>query len=111
VRVTIVQIKVVHTVIFALLSACVVLVLYSGVANWITAWTWGALLLLSVESIVLVASGWRCPLTALAERLGATEGAVADIFLPRWLADRIFPVCGSLFAIACAILAARLWTR
>lgn len=107
-RLTIVQIKVVHTIIFFILSACVLLVLYSGVANRITAWTWTAVGLILVESVVLVSCRWKCPLTILAERLGARDGAVADIFLPKWFADRIFPICGGTFLVACVILAARL---
>ncbi len=107
-RPTIVEIKVVHTIIFAVLSACVLFVLYSAVMNRISTWTWVALALVLAESVVLVACGWKCPLTILAERLGASEGAVADIFLPKWLADRIFPICGGTFFIGSAILAMRL---
>ena len=107
-RVTILHIKLVHTVVFAVLSACVLLVLYSAVTNRITGWTWLALALVLIESAVLVACDWKCPLTLLAERLGASQGAVADIFLPKWLADRIFPLCGGTFFVACVILALRL---
>jgi hypothetical protein len=63
--------------------------------------------LVLVESIVLISFGWKCPLTILAERLGASDGAVADLFLPKWFADRIFPVCGTTFLIACALLVVR----
>ena len=109
-RVTIFQIKAVHTVIFVVLSACVLFALYSSVSGRITGWTWAAVVLVVVESIVLVSCGWRCPLTILAERLGATRGAVTDIFLPRWFADRIFPICGTTFLIAVGILVVRLLT-
>jgi hypothetical protein len=108
VRITILQVKVVHTVVFAVLSACVLYALYSAVFGHLTPWTWLAVALVLVESIVLVAFGWTCPLTLLAERLGAGHGAVADIFLPKWLADRIFPVCGTTFAVACLLLVLRL---
>jgi hypothetical protein len=107
VRITIFQIKLVHTVIFWILSACVIFALYSGLADRVTRWTWVAVVLLLVESVVLVAAGWTCPLTILAERQGAAEGAVADIFLPKWLADRIFPVCGTLYGIALVLIAWR----
>jgi len=50
--VTIVQIKAVHTVIFAVLSACVLYAFYSAVANRITTWTWVAVGLVFVESIL-----------------------------------------------------------
>lgn len=107
-KVTILQIKIVHTAVFWLLTACVLYALFSGVANRITSWTWAALGLVLVEAVVLVSSGWICPLTILAERLGASHGAVADIFLPKWLADRIFPVCGTTFLVACILILMRL---
>ncbi len=46
--ITIVQIKVVHTVIFWILSLCVLYALYSGIADHITLWTWIAVGLLLV---------------------------------------------------------------
>jgi hypothetical protein len=107
-RVTILHIKVVHTIIFGVLSACVIYVVVSGAFNRITPWTWVAVGAILVEGVVLVLSGWRCPLTAAAERLGAVKGSVVDIFLPRWFADRIFPICGTLFGVGCALIAIRL---
>jgi hypothetical protein len=108
VKITLFAIKLVHTAVFWVLSLCVAYALYSGVAGPITTWTWIAVGLLCVESVVLVVSGWTCPLTILAERVGAARGSVADIFLPAWLADRIFPVCGTAFAIALVLIALRL---
>lgn len=110
-RVTIFQIKVVHTVIFWALSGCVAYALYSGLLNRITLMTWVAVGLLFAEGIVLAACGWTCPLTLLAERQGAAQGSVADIFLPAWLADRIFPICGTAYLVALAILAVRVLGR
>jgi hypothetical protein len=106
-RVTIFQIKIIHSFIFWVLSLCVVYALFSGVVDRITIWTWVAVGLLLVESVVLVASGWTCPLTILAERQGALRGSVTDLFLPRWLADRIFPICGTLYGIALFTIAWR----
>lgn len=110
-RITVFRIKVVHTLIFWLLSACVMYVLYSGVAGRVTTLTWVAAGFLLVESLVLAACGWTCPLTILAERQGAQRGSVTDIFLPKRLADRIFPVCGSLYVIGLALILARLLLR
>ena len=107
-RRTILQIKLVHTGIFAVLSVCVLFVFISAIFNRITGWTWGALSAVVVEGLVLAASGGRCPLTKVAERLGAADGAVADIFLPKWLANRIFPICGTIVALSCAVLLVRL---
>ncbi len=108
-RVTIFQIKLCHTFIFWILSLCVVYALFSGLGDRITAWTGVAVGLLLVESVVLAASGWKCPLTILAERRGAASGSVTDIFLPKWFADRIFPVCGTLYLVAVAIIAVRVF--
>ena len=104
---TVFQIQLVHTVIFSVLSACVVCALFSGIADRITVWTWVAVGLLLVESVVLVAFRWTCPLTILAERRGALRGEVADTFLPKWLADRIFPICGTLYGVALLLIAWR----
>ncbi len=109
VKITIFQIKLVHTVIFWILSACVVFTLVSGVTGRLSTWTWVAVGLLAVESVVLTAAGWVSPLTILAERQGATQGSVADLFLPKWAADRIFPVCGTAYGIGLALIAWRLW--
>jgi hypothetical protein len=106
-RVTILQVKLVHTLIFWMLSVCVLYTLFSGLADRVTVWTWVAVGLVTVESVVLIASGWTCPLTILAERLGAERGSVTDIFLPAWLADRIFPICGTTYAIALFLIAVR----
>jgi len=108
-RLTFRHVKVVHTAIFVVLSACVLYVLYSGATARVTTWTWVAVAAIVVEGVALALSGGRCPLTRLAERLGATDGAVADLFLPKWFADRIFPICGSAFLIGCALLAVRLF--
>jgi hypothetical protein len=41
------------------------------------------------ESLIFVANGFRCPLTEVAERVGAEQGSVADIYLPRWFARNL----------------------
>jgi hypothetical protein len=107
-KITIAQIKFVHTLIFWILSLCVLYSLFSGIADRITSWTWVAVGLVLIESIILIISGWTCPLTLLAERLGAERGSVSDIFLPKWFADRIFPICGTTFGVAIAILLLRM---
>ena len=86
-KVTILQIKVAHTVIFWILSLCTVYALYSGVADRITTWTWVAVVLLLVESVVLVAFGWTCPLTILAERQGSAQ-RIRERHLPAEVAGR-----------------------
>jgi hypothetical protein len=107
-RVTLFQIKLVHTIIFWVLSSCVVYALFSGVMDRITTWTWLAVGAILLEGAVLLAFRGICPLTLLAERRGAARGSVADIFLPKWLADRIFPICGTTYGVAVLVILARL---
>jgi hypothetical protein len=102
VRLSVFQIKLVHSVIFWVLSACVVYALFCGLADRVTVWTWIAIGLLMAESLVFTTNGWRCPLTLLAEREGAADGKVVDIFLPPWFADRVPVICGTLYVIALA---------
>ncbi len=107
-RLTVVHVKVIHTLIFVFLSGCVLYVLASGAFDRITRWTWAAAAAIVVEGVILLAFRGRCPLTTVAERLGASDGSVSDIFLPRWFADRIFPICTAVFLLGCAFVAARL---
>lgn len=101
---TVFQIKFIHSVLLLLLSGCVVYAVYSAIFNDITLWTWLALLLVLIEGIILAASGWRCPLTTYAEKKGAIDGSVSDLFFPKWLSDRLFLICGPLAAVAAALV-------
>jgi hypothetical protein len=58
------------------------------------------------ETIVFVGNGFRCPLTDLAEELGAGSGSVTDIYLPGWLA-RNLPAIHAPLIIAAAALHSR----
>lgn len=105
---TLLQIKIVHTFAFFVLSGCVILVVYSGASNRITVWTWVGISMILAEGVALASCGGKCPLTVLAERRGAVQPGVADIFLPKWFADRIFPICTTLFLLGCLLVAWRL---
>ncbi len=100
-------IKSVHTVIFVFLSGVMALFLYEVIVDKITYLTWIAVALFLAEGVVLIANGWRCPLTTYAERLGSKHGQVTDIFLPKWFADRVFQIYGGLFALGLLLLAVR----
>ena len=105
---TLLQIKIVHTFAFFVLSGCVLLVVYSGASDRITPWTWVGIAMILTEGVALASCGGKCPLTVLAERRGAVQPGVADIFLPRWFADRIFPICTTLFVLGCLLVGWRL---
>jgi hypothetical protein len=85
----IVAIKAVHSGIFLLNATSVLHIFWVGVLNRRSRWTRVALFAAVGESIVFVVNRGRCPLTQLVEAMGAENGRVSDIFLPRWFADRI----------------------
>ena len=100
-------IKAVHAVIFVLGSGLLLALLYEVLFGKITALTWIAVFVFIGEGIILLYWGRRCPLTIYAESLGATRGQVTDMFLPKWIADRVFIIYGALFALALVILLIR----
>ena len=109
---TLFLIKLFHSVIFLGLSASTLYLLYSAIANRVTKWTKVAQISILMEGLILVLNNWRCPLTSLAEELGDQDGSVTDIFLPRWLADRVFIIYPPIIVLAGLILAGRrLWGR
>jgi hypothetical protein len=105
---SIVFIKSVHIVVGIALTGGLAVLLYEVIVDRITILTWTAVALFLIEGVVLIANGWKCPLTSYAERLGSTHGQVTDIFLPKWFADRFFQIFGALWAVALLLLAIRM---
>ena len=79
-------VKGIHTIIWAFVEAAMVYLLASGAAGRSDRRAGAAAAIVGAESLVFLANGARCPLTGLAESLGAEDGSVTDIYLPGWLA-------------------------
>jgi hypothetical protein len=86
-------IKIIHSAIFLVNSASVLHIFWAGVRRRPSRWTRFALMAALAESAVFVVNRGRCPLTGVVTDLGAENGRVSDIFLPRWFADRIPQLC------------------
>ncbi len=52
------------------------------------------------ESLIFAWNGFRCPLTDVAEHLGAEGGSVTDIYLPRWFAHNLPAIHAPLVVVA-----------
>ena len=92
-------IKLIHSVIFFFMIFCLFYILYCAI---ISKYDWTLLVALAIiilEGLSLAFNHWRCPLTTLAEKYGAENGAVTDIFLPTWCARNVFKFSFALFAI------------
>jgi len=104
------QIQFFHAIIFLLLMTSLGYAVYSAASNHITSLTWIALGLILVEGIILAYFEWQCPLTTWAENRGAENGAVADLFMPKFLADRLFPIYGAVYAITLVLVVYRVFS-
>lgn len=62
------------------------------------------------KTAIYVSNKQVCPLTPLAEQLGARSGSVTDIFLPDWFSRRIPVISGSTLVLGLG-LNVRAWLR
>ena len=105
-------VKVAHTIVWALLVACI---LGIPVAAWQNRFAWAAALaaIIAIEGIVLIANGWRCPLTDLAGRYTDDRRDNFDIYLPLWLARHNKTIFTTIFvgAIVFSVIQWARWAR
>ena len=82
-------IKAVHTAAWASIEFCVGYLLWCGARGRSDRGAAAAAAVVAGECLVFVADGFRCPLTGVAERAGASSGSVTDIYLPTWFARNL----------------------
>ncbi len=88
-------IKAIHTAIFFGVAAQIAVIVWDGVRQRPRGRTALAFAIAIGESAVYASNNQVCPLTPLAEQLGASDGSVTDIFLPDRVSRRIPLVGGS----------------
>jgi hypothetical protein len=93
-------VKAFHTLAWFMIETCMLYVLYSGVRGQSDRRAGLAAGVVALETLVFVANGFRCPLTAVARNLGDNTGSVTDIYLPKWLAKNLPAVHVPLIMIA-----------
>ncbi len=93
-------IKAAHTLAWLSIESCMAYVLYAGAARRTDRRAALAGTVVASESLIFAINGFRCPLTPLAERLGAADGSVTDIWLPRWFAHNLPAIHVPLLAAA-----------
>jgi hypothetical protein len=96
-------VKVIHTVVWALLALCVVSIPVAALARQYRLALMLTLIVL-FEVAVLAANRMRCPLTDLAARYTNERSENFDIYLPLWLAQNNKRVFGALFVAGEAVL-------
>jgi hypothetical protein len=93
-------IKVGHTLAWLSIETCLAYVIWAGIARRSDRRAAVAGGVVAGESLIFAANRFRCPLTQLAERLGAERGSVTDISLPGWLAHNLAAIHAPLIALA-----------
>jgi hypothetical protein len=75
-------------------------VLYAGFARRSDRRAGIAAGVVAAETLIFAGNGFHCPLTRVAERLGAERGSVTDIYLPGWFARNLPAIHVPLIALA-----------
>ncbi len=96
-------IKTFHTAAFVSIAALIVLAAADGVRGRPRRRTAAALAVALGESALYGSNNQVCPLTPLAEELGAASGSVTDLYLPDWLSRRIPAIFGTILAVGFAL--------
>jgi hypothetical protein len=91
-------VKAFHSLAFFVIQASICYLLYKGVRRQTDRKAGVAAGIAAAETLIYAGNRCRCPLTGLAESLGAERGSVTDLFLPQWLASNIAQIYGPLFA-------------
>ena len=92
-------IKAIHTAAFVAISGAILVFTWEGMRGRRGAAARAAASIAVAETIVYASNNQVCPLTPLAEQLGATSGSVTDIYLPAWISDRIPLLGGSVLLV------------
>ena len=95
-------VKVVHTLIWALLAGCVIAIpfLAWSADSTLSYWLIG---IVFIECIIIVIFGGHCPLTGVAARYTTDRRDNFDIYLPEWLARNNKLIFGSLYVLGVLI--------
>ena len=90
------NVKIVHTIAWAFFASCILLIPF---AAWRRQFAVALVLIgiVLVEVLILLANGFRCPLTNVAARYTEDRRDNFDIYLPLWIATYNKQIFGTLF--------------
>jgi hypothetical protein len=99
-RSALVGVKAVHSLLYFSIEYCMGYLIYTGLKGRKDRRTAIAAGVVGGESLIFLGNRCRCPLTGLAENLGAAGGSVTDIYLPGFLASHLVLIHVPLLALA-----------
>ena len=104
-------VQAVHSAAFWVIQTAICYLLYTGIRGRTDRRAAAAATIAVGESLIYAGNGFRCPLTDLAEGLGADSGQVTDIWLPKRLADNIANIYVPMLGLALLLHARNLRRR
>lgn len=78
-------IKLVHTLVWLFFVGIIFYVVWAGITNNISEFTWIAIGLVFAEGLVLLLFKMFCPITLIARKYSDSKKDNFDIFLPNWV--------------------------
>ena len=96
--------RLIHTMIWCILVAAILYILYAGIFDRVNMLVWLCIGLVFIESIILLICKWKCPLTLLGYRYTNNHAIGFDIFLPTWLAKHNKAIFSVLFSVGLALV-------
>ena len=103
--------KLLHTIIWGFFVGVIFYILYSGITNRISLYTWIAIGLIVGEGLTLVLFKMFCPITVLARKYSDSDKDNFDIFLPNWLARYNKIIFTSIYLIGVLIVLLRVFFK
>lgn len=109
--VLLIAVKAIHTFIWLAIESSMLYLLVAGLRRRTDRRAAIAGAIVASESLIFAANGFRCPLTGVAESLGAEHGSVTDLYLPSWFAKRLPAIHVPLIVLAVFLHARNLRNR
>jgi hypothetical protein len=100
-------IKSLHSLIWIFMVSVIFYVLYSGIFDKVTFYTWICIFIIILEGMVLMAFKMSCPLTVLARKYSDSPNHNFDIYLPEWLAKYNKQIFTTIYVIGLCIVMLR----
>jgi hypothetical protein len=102
-------IKLIHSAVWLFFVSVIFYIVYAGLADRVTRWTWIAIASVVAEGLILMAFRGFCPLTVLGRRYSDSTAANFDIFLPEWLAYHNKRIFTAVYLIGVGLVVWRTW--
>jgi hypothetical protein len=96
--------KLAHTLIFFFASACILYIVYCGIAGKTNKYLWASIAIVFIIGLTYAINGFECPVATVVHHLAGRRD-VPDILFPDWFARKIMPVSTIVYLAGIALVA------